>query len=78
MYWEEQVDREYELIEMCPQTNSSVITTTGVAKKTLYLPSTPKPRPTKQLALAPPTGRYMGVAKEEDEEESPYCIPVVQ
>ena len=75
----EQVEHEYELVEVCQQVIPSVTnTTTSEANKTPCLPPIPKPRPIKRLTVAPPTGRYMGMIKKKEEEESVYCIPEVQ
>ena len=58
----EQNDHEYELVEMCPQTNPS---TSGGTNKIPSLPPPRLPRPTKLLTVAPSTCGDVGVAREE-------------
>ena len=65
----EQNDHEYELVEMCSQTNPS---TSGGPNKIPRLPPPRQPRPTKPLTVAPPTGGVVGVTMEGEEESAHY------
>ena len=65
----EQTDHEYELVEMCPQTNPS---TSGGTNKIPCLPPPRQPLPTKPLTVAPPTGGDVDVAREGEEESAHY------
>ena len=64
----EQVDHEYELVEVSSETNPS--STTGGTKETPCLALTPKPRPVKLLTAAPPSSKNVCAAKEEEKESA--------
>ena len=67
----EQNDHEYELVEMCSQTNPSTVV--EPTRFPASLPPPPRqPRPTKPLTVAPPTGGDVGVAREREEESADY------
>ena len=65
----EQNDHEYELVEMCSQTNPS---TSGGTNKIPSLPPPRQPRPTKPPTVASPTGGDVSVAREGEEESADY------